>query len=245
MKTKIAWLAIFAANLLSPSNSNAATVVGASWYQYDSGAQNTPYYTHMKFNADDNDTSVFRIDLNDSGWGFSATSTSSYHVQWGTPTDGGTLLSPLRSVGWHKYEVLFSYAPNVLTFKYDDGVVVQDLPFTAAPEYFWLQYHGFSPSETVLDDLNIVTDSGSKLYTFESPLEFGAEWGVVGQSSGEYVNMVDTSRSHSGLGALAVGQSSGGNDNLAATLNLSSVPEPDRLALVAIFTLGALLRRRR
>jgi hypothetical protein len=226
--------------------SNAATNVSVSFWAYDQAAGNTPYYSHFSVtkNTDSNfwngagdPETVAIVNLFDSGWGFSTTVRSSYHVA--TTIDGiEDEHASLRSIGWHNYEFSFNVPTNAMTISMD-GNIIQSGSYVGPLNWFSFNFNGHT-QESVIDDFSIRFD-GSTVYqqSFESAI-LDDGWVVSRQDAGGYVTSGYPSTAYSGSGALALGSNVAG-----IVFDLNSVPEPSSFFLVGLSATGLILRRKR
>lgn len=239
---------ICASTILAVTAASQAATVNISFYAYDQAAQSTPYYSHFSTSSDtgvpgwygsgDGVPQVVSIvNLYDSGWGFSATGNSSYHVMTRIDTSPNVPRA-LRSVGWHQYSFSFNTLSNQMQILMD-GNVIQSGAYAQPVNWFMFNFNGHS-QESLMDDF-VVSYDGNVVYQqgFDTA-SLDPAWVVTRRDSGGYVTSGDTSRPHSGAGALALGSNVSG-----IAFDLRTVPEPG----VAIFTvLGAcagIARRRR
>jgi hypothetical protein len=224
-------------------------IVNVSFQAYDQSAQNTPYYSHYGVTSDlgvpgwygagDADSEVVAIvNLMDSGWGFSASSTSSFHVM--TRIDAArNSPRPLRSIGWHQFSFVFD--TNIQTMSIlMNGTEIQNGTFTNPITWFMFAYNGGSGRETVIDDFSVTWD-GNLVYEqgFNSST-LDPAWAVTRIDSGGYATSGDTSNPFSGAGALALGGNVSG-----IAFDLTSVPEPTTTILSALGLASFCMIRRR
>jgi hypothetical protein len=226
-----------------------AAIVNVSFHAYDQSAQNTSYYSHYGVTSDlgvpgwygagdDVSEVVGIVNLMDSGWGFSSTSTSSFHVM--TRIDAArNSPRPLRSIGWHQFSFVFD--TNIQTMSIlMNGTEIQNGTYTNPITWFMFAYNGGSGRETVMDDFSVTWD-GNVVYEqgFNSST-LDPAWVVTRTDSGGYATSGDTSNPFTGSGALALGGNVSG-----VAFNLASVPEPSSALLTALGCMVAVSFRRR
>jgi hypothetical protein len=235
---------IFFILTLTAVSASAATT-SISFWAYDQHAQNSPYYSHYMVTNPSGTSAVVSIDLNDRGWGFSTTGTSSYHVSPFIESNG-TTPRPLRSIGWHQYEFIFNDLTKTASILMN-GNTIQSGSYTNSPALFRFAFHDYygGVQETVIDDLEYRIN-GVLEYSqgFESSI-LDSGWSITYQNAGTYVSSGDTTRSHTGVGSLALGATSGGNLFSAISFDLASIPEPSSSALALIASTLLIGRRRR
>jgi len=237
-----------AATLLASSVAVRAATVSVSFSAYDQAAQSTPYYSHFGVTSDvgvpgwygagDGVPEVVSIvNLMDSGWGFSATGTSSYHVMSKIETTPNSP-RPIRTVGWHNYGFTFNTLTNSMNVMMD-GNVIQSGTYSGSINWFMFAFNGHS-QESVMDDF-VVSYDGNVVYQqgFDTA-SLDPAWFVTRRDSGGYVTSGDTSNPHSGAGALALGSNVSG-----IAFDLRTVPEPGVAVLAVLGTCFGMVRRRR
>jgi len=224
-------------------------IVNVSFHAYDQSAESTPYYSHYGVTSDlgvpgwygagDEDSEVVSIvNLMDSGWGFSESTTSSYHVMTRIDADRNSP-RPLRSVGWHEFAFVFDTSIQSMSITMN-GIEIQNGTYTTPITWFMFAYNGGAGRETVIDDFTVTWD-GNQVYeqNFDSST-LDPAWAVTRTDSGGYVTSGDTSNPYSGTGALALGGNVSG-----IAFDLSTVPEPSSAILASFGALLAISFRRR
>jgi len=226
-------------------HSARAATTSISFWAYDQYAQNSPYYDHYTVtNADGTDT-ITRIDLNDRGWGFSSTGTSSYHVS-AYVEEVGTTPRPLRTVGWHEYEFAFNDFTKITSISMD-GNIIDSGSYTNTPAVFNFGLHDYygGAQKTVIDDFEVKIDGSSVYKQNFDGFTLDAGWSVTHLDVGTYTASGDTSTVHSGSGSLVLGATTGGNLDALVAFDLTSVPESSTIILGLIALGGMTLRRNR
>jgi hypothetical protein len=239
---------IISSIFLAVAAETKAATVSVSFFAYDQAAQSTPYYSHFGVTSDvgvpgwygagDGIPEVVSIvNLMDSGWGFRDSGTSSYHVMskiGATPNDP----RPLRSVGWHEYGFIFNTTTNSMNVMMD-GNVIQTGTYSGPVTWFMFAFNGHS-EESLMDDF-VVSYDGNVLYQqgFDTA-SLDPAWVVTRIDAGGYVTSGDTSRPHSGAGALSLGSNVSG-----IAFNLTTVPEPSVALLAVLGTCFGIARRKR
>lgn len=239
---------ICASTILALTAASHAAIVNISFYGYDQAAQSTPYYSHFSTSSDlgvpgwygsgDGIPQVVGIvNLYDSGWGFSTTGNSSFHVM--TRIDASpNAPRALRSVGWHQYSFSMNTLANQMQILMD-GNVIQSGVYAQPVNWFMFNFNGFS-QESLMDDF-VVSYDGNVVYEqgFDAALLEPA-WVVTRRDSGGYVTSGDTSNPHFGAGALALGSNVSG-----IAFDLRTVPEPGVAILAVLGTCFGIVHRRR
>ena len=239
---------ICASTILALTVASQAAIVNISFYGYDQAAQNTPYYSHFSISSDTGVPGWYGsgdgiphvvgvVNLYDSGWGFSATGNSSFHVMSRIDTSSNAPRA-LRSVGWHQY----SFSLNTLTNQMQilmDGNVIQSGAYAQPVNWFMFNFNGFS-QESLMDDF-VVSYDGNVVYEqgFDSA-SLDSAWVVTRQDSGGYVTSGDTSNPRTGAGAMALGGRPSG-----IAFDLRTVPEPTTAILSALGLVTLCATRRR
>lgn len=244
MKTRSVALAMIAA---LPNAQGA--IVKVSFHAYDQSAQSTSYYSHYGVTSDlgvpgwygagDGVPEVVSIvNLMDSGWGFRATGTSSYHVMSKIGTTPNSP-RPLRSIGWHEFSFLFNTSSQSMSILMN-GTEIQNGTYTNPINWFMFAYNGGSGRETVIDDFSVTWD-GNVIYEqgFNSSA-LDAAWVVTRTDSGGYATSGDTSNPRTGAGAMALGGRPSG-----IAFDLRTVPEPTSAILSALGLVTLCATRRR
>jgi hypothetical protein len=239
---------ICASTILAVTAASHAATVNISFYAYDQAAQNTPYYSHFSISSDtgvpgwygsgDGIPQVVGIvNLYDSGWGFSATGNSSYHVMTRIDTSPNVPRA-LRSVGWHQYSFSFNTLTNQMQIAMD-GSVIQSGAYAQAVNWFMFNFNGNS-QESLMDDF-VVSYDGNIVYqqAFDTA-SLDSAWVVTRQDSGGYVTSGDTSNPRTGAGAMALGGRPSG-----IAFDLRTVPEPTTAILSALGLVTLCATRRR
>ena len=229
-------------------NASAATT-SYSFMAFDQYAGNTPYYSHYQVTTAFFEPNVASIDLLDRGWGYATTGWSSYHV-FSSIDNVGNNPQPLRSIGWHQYEFIFNDLTNTASILMD-GNTIQSGTFTDNPEVFRVFFHDYhgGTQETVIDNFEYRVDGLLRyVQNFESNI-LDSNWSITRMDAGTYVASGDPSNPYSGIGALALGATTGGQ--LAAGVaftpppDISVVPEPGNLISIACVIASATLVRYR
>ncbi len=225
--------------------------MGFSFMAYDQYPGNSPYYSHYAA-RDASGTPVAGINHLDRGWGFSTTGNSAYHVQ--TEIEGiGTNPRPLRTAGWHEYELHFNELTKIARILMD-GNLIQSGSYSQKPEDFAFGFHDYygGAQETVIDNFRFwVNDTLVYTQDFETST-LDASWKVEWTSSGTYAASGDPTTPFEGIGALALGATTGGN--LFASISytpdpslfeISTIPEPASSGVLAIVIAAGLIVRKR
>ena len=229
---------------LAANHSNAATI-SLSFWGYDQYAGSTPCYSHYQVTTDDPSVLIASTDLYDSGWGNNPGGNSSYQYMSSIENSFNNT-GIARSVGWHQYEFIFNDLTMAASLMVD-GNTIRTGAYANTPTTFHFVFHDYygGVQKTVIDDFEYRLN-GSLIYKqdFESStLESG--WSITHVDAGTYVSSGDSSTPHTGIGALALGSTTGGQWACYVALDLTSVPEPSALILGGITILGCCLRRKR
>jgi len=239
---------ICASTILAVTVASHAATVNISFNAYDQAAQSTPYYSHFSISSDtgvpgwygsgDGIPQVVGIvNLYDSGWGFSATGNSSYHVMTRIDTSPNVPRA-LRSVGWHQYSFSFNTLSNQMQIAMD-GSVIQSGAYAQPVNWFMFNFNGRS-QESLMDDF-VVSYDGNVVYEQDfDTASLDSAWVVTRQDSGGYVTSGDTSNPRTGVGALALG-----NRPTGIAFDLRTVPEPGVALLSVLGACVGIARRRR
>ncbi len=248
--TSMKTASIIGYSLILAASSNATTM-SFSFMAYDQYPGHSPYYSHYAA-RDAGGTPVAGIDHLDRGWGFSTTGNSAYHVQ--SNIEGlGTSPRPLRTAGWHEYELHFNEATKVTRILMD-GNLIQSRSYSPKPQDFAFGFHDYygGVQETVIDNFRFwVNDTVVYTQDFETPT-LDSSWSVDWLTSGTYFGSGDPTTPFEGIGALALGATTGGN--LFASISytpdpslfeISPIPEPASTAGLAFVIAAGLSFRKR
>jgi hypothetical protein len=222
---------------------SSAATTSISFWAYDQHAQNSPYYSHYGVSDSADTVTITRIDMNDRGWGFSTTGTSSYHVSTYIESNG-TTPRPLRSIGWHQYEFIFNDITKTASILMN-GNIIHGATYVNTPGHFNFGFHDYygGTQETVIDDFQMRIN-GTLVYQqgFDgTTLPDG--WYVSHQDGGTYTASGDTTTVHSGTGSMALGATTGGNLFSSIAFDLTSVPEPST-SVLGLLGICALVSKR-
>jgi hypothetical protein len=224
----------------------AADITRLSWWHYDeavpSGNGNEvvcSYYTFFRI-RDFEGRSLFNIELNDNGWGFNEASRSNSHLSWfqgdsqprgsvwdlnPKPQNWGHVTTKLRAQGWRQFQVEFDHATSKLRFIWDGVLIAQNVPFSGKPKLLDLEYYGWEPGRTIIDDVVVEAGSVSRTIGFETDVETqafrSAQLNLVGSHG--LVNWGGTTRPRTGTRAWELGETEGYGEASVASLNVSAV----------------------
>jgi hypothetical protein len=248
---------IFTVLTLGLGSAHSATT-SISWWHYDQYAQNSPYYTWMGLETVPK-ADVGSFALLDAGWGYTLPDrNSSYHVK-GYNQSARTFPGPLRSIGWHKYEVIVDSTSNTTNLFWDDSLILSSVT-VGNPSLFYFVMHDYYGlvQETVIDDFEVRVNGYTIYQQGFDDLALPSGWFPTGQSRiplspipGTYYSPGDTTNVLSGTGSMAVGVNAAIYDawigvgfDLGSIL-ASSAPEPSTTLLPLAFFATVTSHRRR
>jgi hypothetical protein len=200
------------------TNSTRANEIGVSFWGYDEAGKNTPYYSHYQILSSLTIPGpVAEINLLDAGWQCPTVETK---------INGSPASAALRSVGWHEYNFTFNSSLGSMSLS-RDGNLLQSSAFTGDPRFFQFLYHNVTGNaySSAIDDLTLKVN-GTTVFqdNFDSP-SIGANWIISRLDAGTYIYSGVPSLTHSGTGALTIGQVGGGNVAAGIALDLTAIVE--------------------